>query len=291
LAEAQQHLIELSRQSGMAEVATGVLHNVGNVLNSVNVGASVIAAKIRESRLDNLSASVELLAEHSHELSHFVESDPKGQRVLPYLARLASHLKGERQYLLSEIETLTEHVDHIKQIVVAQQDYARVSVFTEMVSIPKLVEDALRLVATNLERHHIEVLQEVDDVPEVSAARHKVLEILVNLLRNAKQAVIEHNGPARQIRVRVKRPSNDRIRIEVSDTGVGIAPENLTALFAHGFTTKRQGHGFGLHSGALAAHQMQGSLRAESEGPGRGATFILELPVCVNEAIPEMTTV
>jgi signal transduction histidine kinase len=233
---------------------------------------------------------VNLLEEHSHELSQFVETDPKGQRVLPYLAKLASHLKSERQHVLDEIETLTANIDHIKEIVVAQQDYAKASVLTETVSIPKLIEDAVKLVATSLERHHIEIVQEVEDVPEVSTARHKVLEILVNLLRNAKQAVIQHNGPARQIRVRVKRQSDDRIRIEVSDTGVGITPENLTRLFAHGFTTKSHGHGFGLHSGALSARQMEGSLWAESEGPGCGATFILELPVCMSHAMPEMST-
>jgi two-component system NtrC family sensor kinase len=60
---------------------------------------------------------------------------------------------------------------------------------------------------------------------------------------------------------------------------VGIAPENLTRIFSHGFTTRTDGHGFGLHSAALAAQQMGGRLTAQSDGPGRGATFTLELPV------------
>ncbi|HWF46145.1 MAG TPA: two-component regulator propeller domain-containing protein [Bryobacteraceae bacterium] len=289
LANAQHHLMELSRRSGMAEVATGVLHNVGNVLNSVNVGATVIANKVRESRLDNLTAAVRLLEEHADDLSQFVENDPKGQRVLPYLLKLSSHLQGERQQVLNEVEALTSHVDHIKQIVATQQDYAKVSVLTEMVPVSKLIEDAIKLVASSFTRHHVELLRELEDLPEVSASRHKVLEILVNLLRNAKQAVLEYNGPLRQVRICAKRHSDERVRIEIHDTGVGIPAENLTRIFAHGFTTKRNGHGFGLHSGALAAHQMHGALWAESAGPGCGAIFILELPVGVRAATEEMS--
>jgi signal transduction histidine kinase len=279
LAQAQQHLMELSRRSGMAEVATGVLHNVGNVLNSVNVGASVISEKMRNSRLDNLAAAVKLLEEHTHNFGEFIEKDEKGQLLLPNLAKLASHLQAERHQVLLEVEALTTHVDHIKEIVSTQQDYAKMSALIEMIYLPKLVEDAYRMVEPNFKRHHVKFRAEFEDVPSVPAARHKVLDILVNLLSNAQHAVIEHNGAQRQVFVSVKRQGNDRVRVSVKDTGIGLSPENLTRIFAHGFTTKREGHGFGLHSGALAARQMNGSLRAESEGIGHGATFVLELPV------------
>jgi signal transduction histidine kinase len=278
LAQAQQNLMELSRRSGMAEVATGVLHNVGNVLNSVNVGASVISDKIRNSRLENLGAAVKLLEEHAEHFSEFVHADPKGQRVLPYLAKLASHLQTERRQMLLEVEALITHVDHIKEIVSTQQDYAKMSALIEAVHLPKLVEDAYRMVEPNFKRHHVRFRADFEDVPDVSAARHKLLDILVNLLSNAHQAVVEHNGPQRQVYVCVKRCGEDRVQLLVKDTGVGLSAENLTRIFAHGFTTKREGHGFGLHSGALAARQMGGSLRAQSEGIGHGATFILELP-------------
>jgi ligand-binding sensor domain-containing protein/signal transduction histidine kinase len=291
LAKAQQNLLELSRRSGMAEVATGVLHNVGNVLNSLNITASVIGTKLCESRLDKLSAAVNMLKEHDRDIANFLETDPKGQRVIPYLARLAAFLQTERVEVLAELESLTAHVDHIKKIVATQQDYAKVSALIEAVSVPRLVDDALKMVGASFDRHRIEVIREIDDVPEVAAAKHQVLEILVNLLRNAKQAVVEHNGPERQVRICVRRSGQDQIRIEVHDTGTGLPPENLTRIFAHGFTTKRNGHGFGLHSGALAARQMQGSLWAESEGPGLGATFILELPANAATPVPEMAAV
>ncbi len=284
LAEAQQSLIELSRLSGMAEVATGVLHNVGNVLNSVNVGATVISGKLRDARLDNLSAAANMLKEHTDDLAGFVKEDPKGQRVLPYLVNLAQHLQNERAQTLEELDSLTGHIDHIKEIVATQQDYAKASSLAEIVSIPKVIEQALKMVETTLNRHHVDVRLEMEDVPEVAMAKHKLIEILVNLIRNAKQAVIEHNGPVREVRICVKSQPADRIRIEVQDTGVGLSPENVTRIFAHGFTTKRDGHGFGLHAGALAARQMGGSLWAESRGVLLGATFILELPVSVSAA-------
>jgi two-component system, NtrC family, sensor kinase len=273
----------------MAEVATGVLHNVGNVLNSVNVGASVISSKIQDLRTNNLSAAVSMLQEHAHNLSNFVENDAKGQRVLPYLENLARHLHSERNQVLEELSSLTTHIDHIKEIVATQQDYAKASTLTESVSISTLVEHALKMSEASLNRHDVAVIREIDDVAEIAVPKHKVVEILVNLIRNAKQAIIAHNGPQREMRIRVKNHATDRIRIEVEDTGVGLSPENLTRVFAHGFTTKRDGHGFGLHAGALAARQMGGSLWAESKGTGLGATFILELPVSAAAMTPEMS--
>ena len=289
LAEAQQSLLELSRRAGMAEVASGVLHNVGNVLNSVNVGASVIVDKLRGFRIENLSAAVNMLDEHAHDLSGFVEKDAKGQRVLPYLVKLAQNFQTERNLALTELENLTGHIDHIKEIVATQQDCAKGSDLTEIVSIPKVVEQALRVVDASLERHQVDLIRELDDVPEVKLAKHKLIEILVNLIRNAKQSVMEQDGAVREVRVSVRKHAADRIRIEVRDSGVGLSAENLTRIFAHGFTTKRDGHGFGLHSGALAAKQMGGSLWAESPGPQLGATFVLELPVGVAAAAPALS--
>ena len=277
LAKAQKTLIELSRRSGMAEVATGVLHNVGNVLNSVNVGAGVVAAKIRELRLEHLEASLKLLEDHLPGLQSFVATDPKGQRVIPYLAKLSAHLQGERRHILTELESLTGHIEHIKQIVATQQNHAKVSALAEHVSLQAIIEDAIKLIEVSTKG--LKISREFDDVPQVLTAKHRVLEILVNLLSNAKHAVLDHDCPVRQIQVCLKLLTPERVRIEVHDTGVGLPKENLTRIFAHGFTTKPNGHGFGLHSGALAARQMGGSLWAESEGLGRGATFILELPV------------
>lgn len=279
LAQAQQRLIDLSRQSGMAEIATSVLHNVGNVLNSVNVSATIVAGKVKDSRVDKLLALVGMLEQHSEDLNTFIRHDPKGQRVLPYLANLGSHFQQQRLLLLKELELLTDHVGHIKQIVATQQNYTRVSGLIENISLGDLVEDALRILQSGFERHHVALLRDLEDVPRVDSDKHQILQILLNILRNAKQAINDAGKPERLIRVRIRRHGDDRVRIEVRDSGIGLAHENLTRIFAHGFTTKSDGHGFGLHSGALAAKQLGGTLWAESEGPGLGATFTLELPL------------
>jgi len=286
LAAAQQRLIELSRAAGMAEIATGVLHNVGNVLNSVNVSTSLVAGKIRESRVDNLVALIRMLEQHSGDLPVFLAADPKGQRVLPYLAKLGGHFQSERDGLLKELELLSSHVGHIKQIVATQQSYAKVSGLVENVRLSDLVEDALRILEPGMVRHEIKVERDFAALPALAADKHQILQILLNLLRNAKQAVKEGGGE-KSIRISLRRLGERRIALAVKDTGVGLPPENLTRVFGHGFTTKADGHGFGLHSCALAASHMGGSLRAESDGPGRGATFVLELPLKTTGPVKE----
>jgi signal transduction histidine kinase len=279
LAKAQQRLMTLSRQAGMAEVATGVLHNVGNVLNSVNVSATIVADKIRESHITNLATLAGMLEERSSDLADFLNHDPKGQRVVPYLAKLAVRLGNERQVMLQELQLLTGHIEHIKEIVATQQNYGKVSGLIEIVSLPDLVEDAIRIVEPGLNRRGIHIKRDHEAVPPVPLDKHTVLQILLNLLRNAEEAIAEAGKPEKLIHIRISQPGDNGVRVQVRDTGVGLAPENLTRIFAHGFTTKSDGHGFGLHSGALAAKQMGGTLRADSEGPGMGATFTLELPL------------
>ena len=278
---------ESSRLSGMAEVATGVLHNVGNVLNSVNVTATFIAAKTRELRIDNLVATIQLLERHSGDLPDFLARDPKGRRVLPYLAKLGNHFQEQRQDLQIELDLLREHIEHIRRIVATQQNYAKASGLAEEISLSALVEDAFRMIQPGFERHKIRFEREYENLPPVLADKHSVLQILLNLLRNAKDAITGGNNPERIVGVRIGPHGGDRVRVEVKDSGVGLASENLTRVFAHGFTTKQNGHGFGLHCGALAARQMGGSLWAESPGLGLGATFILELPISGSARTPQ----
>jgi signal transduction histidine kinase len=288
LAAAQRRCIELSREAGMAEIATGVLHNVGNVLNSVNVSTALVAGKVRESRVDNLVALIQMLEQHNGDLSEFLADDPKGQRVLPYLAKLGGHFQSERDGLLKELDLLSSHVDHIKQIVAAQQSYAKVSGLVEKINLSDVVDDAFQILAAGLVRHEIKVEREFAILPAIMADKHQILQILLNLLRNAKQAIKQAGGKGEKvIRVSIRRLDQSRVSLAVEDTGVGLPPENLTRIFGHGFTTKTDGHGFGLHSCALAASQMGGSLRVESEGLGRGATFTLELPLRTGEEIEE----
>jgi PAS domain S-box-containing protein len=281
-----QQLLEASRHAGMAEVATSVLHNVGNVLNSVNVASGCLADSLRRSRAANLSKVVTMLREHEQNLGDFFRNDPRGRQIPGYLAQLAEHLAGEQAGALTELAQLQKNIEHIKDIVTMQQSFAKTVGATETVNVTDLVEDALKMNVSGLLRHEIEVVKDFQDMPQVTVEKHKVLQILVNLIRNAKHACDATDLQQRKLTIRTTNGGH-RVRIAVCDNGVGIAPENLNRIFNHGFTTKKDGHGFGLHSGALAAKELGGSITVHSDGPGQGAVFTLELPCPTREASHE----
>jgi PAS domain S-box-containing protein len=272
-------LRDTSRRAGMAEVATGVLHNVGNVLNSVNVSALLITDRLSKSRVSHLMQVSTVLRENAANLGTFITEDPKGSKIPAFIASLAERLSGEQAELLREAEGLSKNIAHIKDIVAVQQNYAKVSGVVEVLPAASLVEDALEMNGAAFGRHRVEVVRAFEEVPPVRVEKHKVLQILINVIRNAKYAVSESRRQDKRISVSIHRNGNNCVKIAVADNGIGIAPEFLTRIFAHGFTTKTDGHGFGLHCAALAAKEMGGSLTAQSEGVDQGATFILELPI------------
>ncbi len=275
----QVELLETSRLAGMAEVATSVLHNVGNVLNSVGVSAELAAGKVREFRIGSLKNAAELLQQHQSDLPAFLTTDPRGKMLPDYLLKLAVHLAEPQQAILKEMEMLQKNIDHIKEIVAMQQRYARGTGVVEVMSVSDLVEDSIRINAASFSRHEVHLYREIAPVPPLKTDRHKVMQILVNLLSNAKHALDHKSDGDRRMTVKVSQNKEGMLEIAVVDNGVGIPPENLQRIFSHGFTTKKQGHGFGLHSGALAAREMGGTLSAHSDGVGLGATFTLTLPL------------
>ena len=282
LAKMHDNLLEVSRQAGMAEVATGVLHNVGNVLNSVNVSAMLIADRLSKSRISHLSNVSATLKKNSGDLAGFFTSHPKGKKLPGFIESLAERLTVEQGEVLREVEGLTKNIGHIKEIVAMQQGYARISGVIESLPAAELVEDALELNTGAFERHGITIVRQFAQVPPVLVDKHKVLQILINVIRNAKYAVSECARVEKRVTVRVGTQGQNghrRVQFAVCDNGIGIASENLARIFAHGFTTKSDGHGFGLHSAALAAKELGGTLVAHSDGPDQGATFLLELPI------------
>jgi two-component system, NtrC family, sensor kinase len=283
LRAAQAELVATARRAGMAEIATNVLHNVGNVLNSVTVAAGVVSGRVRASKLAGLAKTVKLLDEHAGDLADFVTRDPKGRLIPDYLAKLADALAGEQAELLAEIDQLVRRIDHIRDIIATQQSYAGAVCVVEPVGVESLIDDALCMEGDALERAGVAVHRDVVDLPPLPLDRHRVLQILVNLVSNARHALAGVSGRPRRLMLRAAL-ADGRLRIEVADDGVGIPAENLAKIFGHAFTTRPDGHGFGLHGAALAALEMGGTLAAASDGPGKGATFTLELPLPPTEA-------
>lgn len=278
LESAHRKLVDASRLAGMAEVATDVLHNVGNTLNSINVSCALAVDALKKWNLANLAKVPAMLQEHAGHLDDFLTMDARGKHLTEYLAAIPPHFDENKSFLLRELGQLRQNVEHVNQIVAMQQSYARVAGAEEEVEISQLIEDALRINLAALDRHAIQVTREFTPLPPILVDKHKVLQILINLIRNAKYALSDSGRPDRILTLRVDSPDPGHVRLQVIDNGIGIAPENLTRIFAHGFTTRRDGHGFGLHSGALAARELGGSLTVSSQGAGRGAEFTLLLP-------------
>lgn len=285
LQETQAQLVSTARRAGKAEIANNVLHNVGNVLNSVNVSASVVRRTICDSRVDGLARAVALMNAHERDLGAFVDTDPRGKALLPYLNELVDALRVEQVQALDDLDRLTRSVEHISHVVATQQTHAGLSVMLDNARAQDLVEEALRLSADPISRFGVSVVRRYEDVPATALDGPRVLQILVNIIANGAQAMQGVPEGSRQLTLAtslVRRAAGaedaERLHISVRDQGEGIAAQNLANIFAHGFTTRKNGHGFGLHASALAAVEMGGRLTVHSDGPGQGAVFTLELP-------------
>ncbi|WP_375765988.1 ATP-binding protein [Archangium gephyra] len=271
-------LVQSARRAGMAEIATNVLHNVGNVLNSVYTSAQLAKERMTNMRLEHVSRVASLLQEHQDSAGTFLSQDERGKNVVPFLDKLGRNLLEERKEIATLLDDVGRYTEHVGDIVKVQQNYARTPRLQEAVHLEGLVEDALRINAAGLTRHQVKVVRQFAELPAVLTDKHKALMILVNLVSNAKYAMDGVPVTERLLTVKLERTAGEQVRIQVHDNGMGIAPEMLTRIFQYGFTTREEGHGFGLHSSALAAQEMGGSLTVHSEGPGHGATFTLELP-------------
>jgi two-component system NtrC family sensor kinase len=283
---AQDNLVNAARQAGMAEIATNVLHNVGNVLNSVNISAGLVGSHLHASKARGLAQAVGLLDEHAQHLGEYLSQDPKGKLLPGYLRGVSQALEVEQHGMLEELAALSKSVDHIKEIVATQQSYAGASSMVESARVDELIDDALRISAGTLGRKDVEVVRQIAELPSLWIDRHRLMQILVNLLSNARHALDAGLDHGRRITVQAEPESTGKLRIRVSDTGEGIAADHLERIFSHGFTTRKNGHGFGLHSCVIAAQEMGGTLRAHSEGPGCGSTFTLSLPMNIATAGP-----
>ncbi|WP_437729685.1 AAA family ATPase [Sorangium sp. So ce1335] len=280
LRSAQQQLVDAARKAGMAEVAGSAMHNVGNALNSVMVLRMQLSERVAASRVPRLAQVAQLLKEHRGDLGAFLTTDPRGQRLIEYMDELARHLASEQESAASELLELGECVGRIRDIVSDQLRNAGMKIIVEPVAVSAVVEDALRVGLNRIERAHhgIEVVCELSDEARVETDRHRLLQIVTNLITNARRAVCHAAGLERRVFVRCAPLEGGGCSVEVEDTGVGIASEHLARLFQQGFTTWPEGTGLGLHASVLEARLLGAALRAESKGPGQGAKFTLDLP-------------
>lgn len=270
---------QLRYLAGKAEVATSVLHNVGNALHSINVSVNLISERLRESKLPFLERTVQMFQEHAADLGTFLGSDPRGQKLLPYLLDLGKVLEREREKTMRDVESLSRHLEHIKAIVATQQEYARLRNVVEPIALATVVQDAESLLGASIEKSGIEIVREFADFPLVKTDKQKLIQVLVNLLKNAVESCRQaHKGGGGRVTIHLADAGEAGATITVRDNGVGIAADSLNKIFTHGFTTKKDGHGFGLHSAANTVRELGGTIRVHSDGLGLGAGFVVGLP-------------
>ncbi len=284
-------LVRVSRQAGMAAVASEVLHNAGNVLNSTGVSVAMLERHLHGLRIGHLDKAVAMLEEHAGNLDGFLRDDPRGKRMFELLRGLVSHFEQQHQHLGSEVTSLQESINHLTSVIHAQQSHARSIGLLETVPVNELVNAALDLQAPAWSQLGITLERHLAELPPLHLDKHKAIEILVNLVSNARHAVRDSTRADKRVVIRTEAVGVaggvagdvDRVRIHVEDNGIGIDPTHGDKLFRLGFTTKSGGSGIGLHSSANAAQQLGGSLSFQSEGPGHGAVFTLELPVAASQ--------
>ena len=273
---------ELRYLAGKAEIATDVLHNVGNALNSVNVGVSLVGYTARESKVHSLQRAVALLEENRSSLAKFLTKDERGLMLPSYLVELTDLLLKEQERIVGEVKVVEKHLEFINSVVAAQQKYAAMRQPNEAVSLAEVLDDVESLLGGANALLGVEICRHVGECPALKTDRQGLLQVLINVLKNAIESARQQQ-PLGQARLELKAEVvGEMAHIEVKDNGIGIAPENTENIFAHGFTTKPDGHGFGLHSCATIMTELGGSLRCSSEGIGHGATFTLELPIAKN---------
>lgn len=289
LRNTQDQLVVMSRQAGMAEIATGVLHNLGNALNSVNVLAGLLRQRVEDHASRGIEQLARLIDEHRDDWAEFLTQDPRGERVPEYICLLAKHARDESHQLERDMSELDSHIQRARRVLTAQQSFAKHASFLETVRVQDLIEDALRLVDVPLRHACIEVCRDYADDPTLVTDRHHMLEILVNLLSNATDAMGENPTHRRTIVLGLVEFDDGGAELSVQDTGSGIESHMLARIFSHGVTTKPTGHGFGLHISSLSARKLGATLTAESDGPGCGATFRLRLPARSPGATPDQS--
>ena len=271
-------VIAASRRAGMAEVASGVLHDVGNVLNSITVSSNLLLERVQTTTTKRVGNFANLLRENQDNLAEFLTTEEKGKKAIKYMEQLARQLDEEQKLFENELRSLLKNVDHVKNIVRRQQSYASPSSVKEYVQINNLINDSLKINNLHTGTRGIRVNKELAGLPEVNIDKHNFIQILNNLLSNAKQALQgQDSNPSIKVISKLV-PEDKEINISVTDNGCGISQGDSKNIFEFGFTTKKDGHGFGLHTSANTAQAMGGKLLFKSDGIGLGTTFTLTVP-------------
>ena len=277
LRAAQKKLVESAHKAGMAEIATDTLHNVGNVLNSVKTSAHMIEENLKLKTQVGFSKACNLIREHQDQLGVFIQENPRGKKLIDYLLILDEEFKDVFDNIENDVERLQKKINTIAEVIISQQTYAGTNTYLEKLNMVEIIEDALFIAPDFFLEGQIKIVKNYNPIPAIPLQKTKLLHVMVNLFKNAAQAIQMSGKSNGKIEISVYE-AEEMVKLDISDNGVGITEENLSRIFSHGFTTKSNGFGFGLHSCANYIHEMGGTILAESGGPGKGTSFKMQFP-------------
>jgi signal transduction histidine kinase len=281
LAESREKLQIVAHHAGMAEIASEVLHNVGNAINTANCCVELVEERLSSSRLSGLEMATLMLSEQAANAADFFRNDPRGPKLIHYLVSLNDTLQKERCENLEEARRLQETIRHIRDAIASQQDHARRSDFRQRVNLMEVLEESLLVNAPLRQQMGVRVEINASELPDVSLNKSRVVQVLVNLQKNAVLSMQTVPEDLRRMAITVTVLAKGTIEISVQDSGIGLTPEIKERLFAQRFTTRTDGSGLGLHYCANVVREMGGEITAESDGPGTGATFRFTIPRAV----------
>jgi len=281
LADAQNQLVDAAHKSGMADMATGVLHNIGNILNSVNLASEEIHRISGSSKITGLLKARDMLLKNCDNMDEFLTRDARGKKLPEYFIKMSKVLNTEISSIQKESRELIAKTTMMKEVISTQQTYARSGFHNEQLNLPELVEDALKIQNASLKKWGVKLNTQFADTPACTGQKSKLLQVITNLIKNAKEAMNDNdqfNRP-KEMLIETGMANDTAVYLKIKDNGCGINEEQLTKIFNHGFTTKKTGHGFGLHTCANAMTEMKGALKVDSKGIQKGACFTVTLPV------------
>ncbi len=280
LANAQNQLVDAAHKSGMADMATGVLHNIGNILNSVNLAGEEIYRISSNSKIPGLLRASNMLKKNHDNISELIIQDTRSKKLPEYFITIGKVLNTEISNIQKESKELIAKTTMMKEVISTQQTYARSGFHNEQLNLPELIEDALKIQDASLKKWGIKLHTQFNNTPACIGQKSKLLQVITNLIKNAKEAMGDNDqfNKPKEMLIETGIANDSAVYLKIKDNGCGINKEQLTKIFNHGFTTKKTGHGFGLHTCANAMTEMKGSLKVNSEGVQKGACFTVTLP-------------
>ncbi|MCX7708512.1 MAG: substrate-binding domain-containing protein [Clostridia bacterium] len=267
-------LVAQAHREGMADVAIEIIHNIGNLLNSINASAVLMEELTKAPSFDDFSRANRLLAEQINDFDNFLCSDPRGKKLLQFYLKLGDSFIALKSQLFTQVNRLGDKINSVGEMITSQQNYAGVNLALEELDLVGTLEDAIRLLSESLEKFGIKIERKYESTPKVLAQRIKLFHILINVINNAKEAMSKTPMSERVLTLMVYEDPYGKF-VSIKDRGCGIPVTELEAIFSYGYTTKKDGHGFGLHSCMSYMNEIGGSIWAESDGYGKGATFMI----------------